>query len=418
MNSPVGWMRRHPDLAFSASMMALTIAPLLLAPVRARFLGPEGRGLLAAFQADLSASAVVGMLGVRLAAYAVDIGSHRRDDIRLSGIVAAGTVAYLVVASLLVIPTFDQYGSLVAVALAVGLLLVPGWIIGQTELARAQLSRDRPWILTNAGGPALIEFCGNLALAVGRWLTVLNSVVVTVLAEAFRSLTGVWRFLRERRRSHGGVRATRRGCDGTAHLLGRALTSKSIAFAPAAILPTLALSLDVILYSFWLPVEALGVYAVAKLGLTILYPLATALEGRHVHHVQRLGLLGGVLRSCMEAAPIAMSIGIAGAVLIPVVFGEAFASAAWPFAVGTIGGVLRFGFVSCAAWAASNAPSTVQNASVGVLVVAEAVLCIFVAVTVGPSVLAMVLAVIGSQLCGFLTLVCLSWRASRGQKVR
>jgi hypothetical protein len=410
-------MRRHPDLAFSASMITLTVAPLLLAPVRARFLGPEGRGLFAAFQADLSACAVVSMLGVRLAAYAVDLGSRRRDEVRLSGIVILGTLAYVAFASLLLIPTLERYGWMVAIALAVGMFLAPGWIIGQTELARAQVSRDRRWILTTACGPALIEFCVNLVLAIGRWLTVLNSVVVTVLAEAFRSLIGVWRFFRERRRSHDGARATRGDPDDKPRLLGRELTSKAIAFAPAAMLPTLALSLDVILYSFWLPVEALGVYAVAKLGLTILYPLATALEGRHVHHVRRFGLFGGVLRACLEAAPIAMSVAATGILLIPVVFGEAFAGAALPFAVGTIGGVLRFGYVSCAVWAAVNAPSVVQNASVGVLVGAEATLCILVAVAVGPSIMAMVLAVLGSQLCGFLTLAGLSWRSSRGKQV-
>lgn len=397
-------IRKNPDFWFSLAVVALTIVPLLLAPVRARFLGPEGRGLFAIFQADLTTSAAVGMLGARLASYSIDIGNRPRHNINLSGLALVGTLAYVMAALPLGLLASSRGSSMVCIGLLAGILLAPGWIVGQTELARAQLAGRRRWILAVTGGPGIIEFVGNLGLALLRSLSVLGSVVITLCAEAYRSIASLWRYGCQRREHNPS--APEHSAAGRAGN-GRVLMRRSLSLAPAAILPMLAVSVDIILFSLQLPASVLGIYAVARLGSTILYPLAGALEGRLLRHAVNGGLGRGILRSCLDALPVATVIGVTGALLITPVFGGRFASAAVPFAVAAFGGVIRFGFGCASALAAQLGRSGALNVAVTVMVGVEALACLLVAYAVGPSVISMVVAVLLSQGCGLSVLYLL-----------
>src|SRR4051794_7965415 len=128
--------RLRGDVLLSLAILAATAAPLLLSPVRAWLLGPEGRGNFALFQADLSAIAAVGMLGARLASYSLQLDQRVRRDVPLRGLMLSGmTVALLLTAPLAVL-AYSSAGSLIGWCVAACFLLVPGWILCQLELAR------------------------------------------------------------------------------------------------------------------------------------------------------------------------------------------------------------------------------------------------------------------------------------------
>jgi O-antigen/teichoic acid export membrane protein len=357
-----------PDLLLTFGVLAASAAPLLLAPVRARFLGPEGRGQFAVFQADLVVCAAVGMLGTRLASYSLKLDGRPRRDTSLWPLTLTALLLHLSLTLPLAWLAHTSAGPLVAWALVASTVFVPGWIVSQLELARAQVDGSKRWIFGSTGAPPLVDFVLNVAAVALRAMTLASTIVITLIAELVRTVSAAWRYAARRRHEvpEGGRGPSR------AREEGVALTLEAVRLAPAAALPLVVTSLDVIILSFLVPSERIGVYAVAKLGLLLFMPVASALEGRLLGHAVRLGVGRGMTRASMEVLPLAVVVGTVGALLIKPLFGTSFGDAAIPFVVACLAGVCRIAFDCGSMLAARNGRSGALVVAVTTMLSAEA----------------------------------------------
>ncbi len=391
------------DLLLTFGVLAASAAPLLLAPIRARFLGPEGRGQFAVFQADLVVCAAVGMLGTRLASYSLELDGRRRRDTALWPLTLTALLLHLSLTLPLAWLAHSSAGPVVAWSLVASTVLVPGWIVSQLELARAQVGGDKKWIFITTGGPPLVDFVLNVVAAVLRAITLASTIAITLFAELVRTLSACWRYTTRRRREspEDGAGASR------ARGQGLALAREAVRLAPAAALPLIVTSVDVIILSFLVPPERIGVYAVAKLGLLLFMPVASALEGRLLGHAARLGVGRGMVRASTEVLPLAVVVGALGALVIEPLFGTSFQDAALPFVVACLAGVARIAFDCGAMLAARRGRSGTLVLAVTAMLGAEAITFVGVGVLAPSSVTAMAGCLLFTHLVGSVVIYLL-----------
>lgn len=321
MTNSVGRWQRYLPVA----TIIVGLLPILLAPVRARELSPDGRGEFAFFQSAFMIISAAGALGGRHAYYAIR-GRGRADFPALGpGAAASAWIAAATAgAPLLVISLFQHSTStsfLIGVVLAAG----PLHLFVQLQLARAQYEDQAPRVALTTGIPALWEFVANLALFVTNAMTVLTVSVATATAEVLRGVVS----RRRRAPTPRDLRAVRRDYN---RQLWR--------YAPVGMMPMLVGNIDVIVYGAALPQTELGYYAVAKLAVTLLIFATVVIEGRFVrsdHRFARSATLTLLLLSFT-----ALVGGVLGTILIPPLFGDAYRPAAQVFglmaAVGFFGG--------------------------------------------------------------------------------
>lgn len=321
MTTSVGRWQRYLPVA----TIVVGLLPILLAPVRARELSPDGRGEFAFFQSAFMIISAAGALGGRHAYYA--IRGRGRPDVPALGAGAAASAwiaAAMAGAPLLVISLF-QHSAATSILIGIVLAAGPLHLFVQLQLARAQYEHQAPRVALTTGVPALWEFVTNLALFAANAMTVLTVSVATATAEVLRGLVSQ----RRRAPSPHDLRAVRR--DYVRHLWR---------YAPVSMLPMLVGNIDVIVYGAAIPQKNLGYYAVAKLAVTLLIFATVVIEGRFTRsdlRFARSALLTLLLLGCT-----ALVGGVLGTLLIPPLFGAAYRPAAGVFglmaAVGFVGG--------------------------------------------------------------------------------
>ena len=314
------WQRYLP-----VATIAVGLLPILLAPLRARELSPDGRGEFAFFQSAFTIISAAGALGGRHAYYAMR-GAGQSDSpllgpgAAISAWIAAGAVG----APLLVISLF-QHSIPTSILIAAILAAGPLHLFVQLQLARAQYERQALRVALTTGVPALWEFVANLVLVAANAMTVLSVSAATAVAEVLRGIVS------RRRRAHAprDLRAVRRKYN---RQLWR--------YAPVGIMPMLVSNIDVIVYGATLPQNELGYYAVAKLAVTLLIFATVVIEGRFVRSEQQFAR--SALFTLLSLGVTALLGGILGTSLVPPLFGSAYQPAADVFglmaAVGFVGG--------------------------------------------------------------------------------
>ena len=314
------WQRYLPIATILVGLL-----PILLAPLRARELSPDGRGEFAFFQSAFTIISAAGALGARHAYYAMR-GAGQLDAPVL-GKQAAGSswVASVAVGLPLVAISWFQHSAATTALIVLTFAAGPLHLFVQLQLARAQHDGKVVRVSLTTGVPALWEFFANIILFLTHAMTVLTVSIATAAAEVLRGLVSV----RRRVRYAGDLRALRRRYN---RQLWR--------YAPVGVMPMLVGNVDVIVYGALLPQTQLGYYAVAKLAVTLLVFATVVVEGRFLTSDRRFARSAGLTLSLLAIT--AAVGGIAGTVLVPVLFGNEYGPAADIFGVmagaGFVGG--------------------------------------------------------------------------------
>ncbi|TFB95885.1 lipopolysaccharide biosynthesis protein [Cryobacterium sp. HLT2-28] len=336
----------NKDALLVAGMLLASLLPLVLAPVRAQILGPTGRGEFAYFQSAITIIYAVSALGVRHAVYQKrEIGAARFLTSK-KPVFAVALAASLTSAALLAVLAGEGFNPWIDVIILIIGCFGPIYALTQLEIGNAQLGRYRRRIAITAGGPAVVEFAAGMVLLAIRQFNLGTVVAGTMLAELLRNSAGVFVYVRDRRQM--GISNT----NGTES--GMPLLRASLLAAPAVLVPILASNLDSIIYGAMLGPATLGMYAVAKLGFTLLVLASLTAEGYVVSRWASRRPLQFLVRFVLIGLPIAAFVSTLGFVLFPFFFGSAFEEArrAFPLAVGA--GMCGAVFVSCLSIAAFN----------------------------------------------------------------
>lgn len=378
------------DGLLTVALFVASVAPLLLAPVRARLLGPEDRGAFAMFQASFALVAAFSMLGVRHAAYGAGLPVARRPPLALA---AWSLLAATLLAAPLAVVAHLRDQTAVAVILLGCVVLAPGWMLFQLEVASTSLRRRRKELACLIGAPPLVDLVVTGVLVLLRSLSLTATIVVAVLAELVRIAIAVVILRRRRGEASGGTTPS-------------TFVRSALARTPASVLPQMSMHVDVLVFAATVPLSVLGVYAVSRIGYMLLTPVSIALEGRAIALGAEHGTPRAVLFSLLVCGAAFLTMAPGGAWLIPFVFGEAFAAAAPAFVVMCAAGAVR-----CAGQlisAHSAARGHVAPASIGAAVHAVvAVMTAFfvVALPGDPTATGMALATLAAQGAGSLALL-------------
>lgn len=360
------WHRLIPILT-----ILLSLLPFLLAPARARLLTPEGRGEFAFFQSAYIVISSIGALGARHAYYAFR-GSGGTDQVLIGprAALSAATASVLAGIPLLLI-SISRHSLEVSILLVIVACAGPVHLFVQLQLARAQYARRDLRIAAITGLPSAWEFLSNLVLIVINSMTVFWVSALTMSTEAVRAAIAACRpRARQRRRETPVLR-------GSQAVFTRGLWS----FAVVGVTPMLVSNVDVLAYGALLPADQLGFYAVAKLALTLLLFGTLVLEGRFATSARRLSRPQLLTIAALLCA--ALSGGIAGGLLIPLVFGFAYHAAAALFvAMSAVGFLAGVHVLFTARAAARQRPRLVATSSITVACLALA-LSLIVASTDG-----------------------------------
>ena len=307
--SPFRWGRLLPALTIVASVL-----PLLLAPVRARELSPDGRGEFAFFQSSFTIISTFGALGARHAYYSLRAAGL--PDGQLLGPQAAlsawGASAFLGLPLFFI--SLTQHSGATTALIAVAILLGPMHLYVQLQLARAQYDGRAHRIAITTATPAVWEFLSNLVLAVANWMMVLSVSLATMAAELLRAVVS---------RGSRPVRSSAEDRKRYTQLLWR--------YAIVGAMPMLVANVDVIVYGALIPQAELGYYVVARLAVTLLVFGTMVLEGRFVARDGQFARTATIMLSVLAVA--ALVGGTAGTYLIVPIFGRDYAPAASIFGV-------------------------------------------------------------------------------------
>lgn len=371
-----------------------SLLPFLLAPVRASWLGPEARGAFAYFQSSVMVITAVSVLGLRFAVYSLDASGNRRFKYRLGPTIRRGIAAAAMCAVPLGAIGWFRISPFIGLAVAAVVLLVPGWVVNQSELANAQILRRDRRLAVGMSSASVVDFTLNILTVVTHTLTLVSSVAVTIAAELSRITASLlWR-RSDRRDSSQSPEAK----------ASAALARASLGFSPAVILPVVAANVDILIYGAILPGKLVGVYAVAKLGFSLYLPIIWVAEGRVLDSFGR-----GSLRRTMAALAgtgigLGVAISAAAFVLLPPLFGEAYLDAVWVIPVACVAGTLRLIHDSLAAVAASGGFVGLTQLSSSALIAVTLTGGLIVATTGGELLLMMTVLVL-SQLAGLAILL-------------
>lgn len=329
-----GWSANRSDTVLTAATGLMAALPFLLSPIRARVLGAAGRGYFAFFQSSVSLVAAIAGSGVILAFYSIKIRPANSGSISLHRSGLVGLLLCVPVGILLAIIAFIKYNGLIGSLILGCTIMGPLWVINQYQTGRFQVARERRMLAATVGGPAVVEFVGTAtAWALGS-LDLVLAVLITTCAEIYRvTLTFVSRRKERSAWIKFGYPDDQESKQG--------LVSKSLTLMPVALAPMLMSNLDLIIFGALVTPVELGIYAVARLGASILLPALAALQGTLVRAadqgrglivLSKLLLLIGVV--CIFAA-------VFGYVFIPRLFGADFANVGIPFTICVLGGFAR-----------------------------------------------------------------------------
>lgn len=338
------------DSVLTIAVIVASLLPFLLAPLRARLFGPDGRGEFAFFQSSFTIIAAASALGYRHAHYQRAHRQARPGSLLGRWGILATTAVGIVIGLPLVTVAFLQVGAPVGYGLLLASFAGPLFASTQLEVAEAQWQGNQGRVAALAGGPPAAEFVLNLVLFFSRSLTVATGIVVTLAAEALRIGTAIRsRVLRSKR-----LEATESLGDDPAPTAGDStrLLKEAAVLAPALLAPLLASNIDAVIYGGLASTELLGFYAVSKIATSVLILAATTLEGRFL----RLAHSRGVLWSSSVAVSLLLTLGALGTgvghLVVPVLFGEAFRPSGSALPVTALAGVFGGLFVLLSARAA------------------------------------------------------------------
>lgn len=323
MSDPAARRRPRWRRFIPAATILVGLLPILLAPVRARELSPDGRGEFAFFQSSFMIISAAGALGARHAYYALR-GAGQVDAPLLGpgAAVSAWAASSLVGVPLLVISLY-QHSLPTSILIALMLAAGPLHLFVQLQLARAQFERDALRVAATTGVPALWEFVVNLVLALVNSMTVLTVSATTAAAEVARGLVSIRR---------------RVATPSDVIHLRRLYNAQLWRYAPVGIMPMLVGNIDVIVYGAVLSQTELGYYAVAKLAVTLLVFATVVIEGRLARTDQSFTRTAGP--ALLLLAVVGLVGGILGTVLVPPLFGSAYQPAANIFGLMATAGFL------------------------------------------------------------------------------
>ena len=336
------------DGLLTVALLAASVAPLLLAPVRARWLGPDDRGTFALFQSSIALVAAASMLGIRHAAYSFGPEGPRRLPMP---VLACSLLAGLLAAAPLALLALHRGQQAIATVLVFSVVLAPLWASYQLEVADAGMTRDRRGLAALTSGPPLVDLLLTGVLVLARTLTLTATVAVALAVELARALVTVVRSWR------------RRGPTTIRRYPGGQFVREALTHTPGSLLPQVAMHVDIVVYAALVPSALLGIYAVSRIGMLLVVPVTLALEGRVVRMAQERGVRRAVLFSAAVGAGLLVLVAPPGALLIPTVFGEEYAAAAVAFVAMMAAGAIRCFTTLVAASAAGlgmAAPASVQ----------------------------------------------------------
>lgn len=311
-------------------VLGAAVLPLALAPLRARFLGPEGRGEFAFFQAAVMVITAAAGGGIRHAYYGQPLKGERRSQLWTRRLWTPAILLALVAAVPLAAAAFVSLSPVVAAGVVVIAFGAPLFALVQLEMADAQYHQRQFRVAGLTSVPACVEFVANIALIVLRALTLTSAVIVTIASEAARGVCAVI----YRRRDL--ARANRLPPDSSA---SRALGRSALNYLPATLVPLVAANVDSIAYGALGHAALLGVYSVAKLVPTFLLLTAGVSEGRFIARSGRDGIARASVTLMLPLLGLAVLAAAAGAVLVEPLFGTPFAGARPAFAVTALVGV-------------------------------------------------------------------------------
>jgi O-antigen/teichoic acid export membrane protein len=311
-------------------VLGAAFLPLALAPVRARFLGPEGRGEFAFFQAAVMVITAAAGGGIRHAYYGQSLKGERRAQLWTWRLWLPSILLALLGAVPLAVAGFISVNPVVGAAVVVVAFGAPLFALVQLEMADAQYHQRQFRVAGLTSVPAVVEFVANIALIVVRALTLTSAVVVTVVSEAARGICAV-DFAR-----HDAARTTRLPKDPVA---SRALARRAIHYLPATLVPLVAANIDAIVYGAMGHTAVLGVYSVAKLVPTFLLLAASISEGRFIARAGRDGIGRASVSLMLPLLGLGVLAAAGGSVLVVPLFGEPFAGARPAFVVTALVGV-------------------------------------------------------------------------------
>lgn len=347
------WSPRTRGGAIALLVTGASMLPYVLAPVRARWLGPEARGAFAFFQSALVVVASCGMLGVRYAAYALKEAGPRRLEVPLRRTVALGVSAAVACALPLAVIASFVLSRWLGAAILLSVLLVPGWIRSQLELANAQLLGLDARIGVSLTGASVTEFLLNFATVVTRTLTLASSVAVTYCAEVARiAIAARWR------RRDAATTVAMQTSDEELQVDGREFRRVSRSYAAGAILPMVAANVDILIYGSLMPVGLVGVYSVAKLGFSLYLPVGSVIEGRVLSSIRARGRKSTFSMIVLIGLGLALPLSCGAYILVPRLFGAAYFAAVWALPVACVAGTLRILYGSMLVGSAGDGNST------------------------------------------------------------
>ena len=311
-------------------VLGAAFLPLALAPIRARFLGPEGRGEFAFFQAAVMVITAAAGGGIRHAYYGQSLKGGLRSQLWTRRLWTPAIVLATIAAIPLALAGFVSVDPVVGAGVIVIALGAPLFALVQLEMADAQYQQRQFRVAGLTSVPACLEFVANIALILLRSLTLTTAVVVTVTSELAR---GVCAIVYSRRDLARGERPTK---DPAA---SRSLARRAIHFLPATLVPLVAANVDAIVYGAMGHTAVLGVYSVAKLVPTFLLLAASVSEGRFIARAGRDGIARTSVAFLLPLLGLGALATAAGSVLVEPLFGAPFAGARPAFVVTALVGV-------------------------------------------------------------------------------
>jgi O-antigen/teichoic acid export membrane protein len=273
-------------------------------------------------------------------------------------------------------------------------LFGPVYALTQLEIGNAQLGRYRKRIATLAGGPAIVEFVVGLVLLLVRQFHLATVVAATVLAEMVRNGSALFWYLRDRGRFEGNSISGPKS--------GTQFLQSSLIAAPAVLVPILASNLDSIIYGSMLGPSTLGMYAVAKLGFTVLVLASITAEGYVVAQWAHRRPIQVFARFVLIGLPSSVVVAVVGYLLFPYFFGSAFQEARLAFPLAVLAGLFGSIFVCFLSIAAFNDRHRAALNAASISVVALGVGAILISVLGRPSASDMCLVLLAAQIVGVL----------------
>jgi O-antigen/teichoic acid export membrane protein len=319
----------------AAAVIAASLLPFLLAPIRARLFGPDGRGEFAFFQSSFTILAAVSALGYRHAYYQ----EAQNTPGYTPNLGRAGKFLTLAVGLAVGLPlsavAFAEVSAPVGVGLAVAAFGGPLFAYTQLVAADAQWHGRRAEVAALAGGPPTAEFALNILLL---FLQKLNVATAMAAAETLRIGTAIFAGGR-RKRAPQDSESRSDGLEAADPKNPVRLFSTAALLAPAVLAPLLASNIDAVIYGALGSAVLLGYYAVAKIATSVLILAATTLEGRFLRLTAAKGITYAIGLAVLALGALAVFGAAVGYLVVPPLFGEAFRPSALALpATATAGG--------------------------------------------------------------------------------